>query len=127
MFIDYTATRELVGSGDDKLETGIRQPKRVPAVESTESAGMSGVNRETQLNRYEFHWRIVTVPVPIANLTRWQEFYGSVLAGETFSIDIFGTEAAPDNVETASLVKGTWDEVRLSPLYYQFSFEVLIR
>lgn len=127
MFIDYTATRELVGSGADKLETKIRPPKRLTDIEKDGSVSLSGVGRETQLHRYEFRWQIKTVPVPIANLPRWREFHGSTLADETFSIDIFGTEASPDNVITASVVDGTWVETRLSPIYYQFEFEIIER
>jgi len=127
MFIDYTATREPDGSGDSHIDHGIQPPKRVPQVESDESDSMSGVSRETQLHRYQFEWAITSLPVPTADIGRWREFFGSVLARETFTIDIFGTQASPDNPITASLVKGTWNETRIGPGYYRYSFRVLER
>lgn len=127
MYIDYTATRELVGSGLDELETGIELGDRSTTEKTSESVSLSGAGRESQLDRYEFTYSIKTVPVPIADLARWREFHASVLNGETFSLDLWGTKAAPDSVMTASYVPNTFKETRLSNLYYQFSFKVLQR
>lgn len=127
MFIDYTATRNLVGSGLDELETKVEPAKREIKTKSTESVSDDGVNREVLLSRYDIEWPIKTVPVPIADHPRWQEFEESTIAGETFSIDINGTKAAPDNVITASVVKDSFDAVRLSPTYWQYTFRIVER
>lgn len=127
MFIDYTATRNLVGSGLDELETKIEPAKREIKTKSSESVSDDGVNREVILSRYDIEWPIKTVPVPIANHPRWQEFWESTIASETFSIDINGTKAAPDNVITASVVKDSFDAVRLSPTYWQYTFRIVER
>lgn len=127
MYIDYTATRELVGSGLAELETDIERGDRTMDESIEESVSLSGVGRETQLDRYEYKLSIKTVPVPVADLARWREFQASVLAGETFSLDLWGTKAVPDSVITVSMVKGSFKETRHSPLYYQFDFQVLER
>lgn len=126
MFIDYTATRETVGSGDDEIETS-GTATRVPLEETSESVSMSGVGREYQLDRLEHKWSIQTIPVPLADLPRWREFAASVVAGELFTIDIWGTKASPDDPISVSYIKGTFRETRLFHTHMQFSFEVLER
>lgn len=127
MFIDYTATRNLVGSGLAELETKIEPKRRKLKVESTESVGMSGVNREVQMDRYDVEWMVKTVHVPIATEARWLEFAESVLAGETFTIDLDGTKAVPVDPITASMVKGTFDRVRVGPGHFKYSFSIVER
>lgn len=127
MFIDYTATRNLVGSGLDELEAKIEPAKRRIKTTSAESVSDSGVEREVQLSRYDVQWFIKTNPVPIANDDRWREFWESVLAGETFTIDINGTKASPDDPITASMLKDSFDAVRRSPGYWQYSFTIVER
>lgn len=128
MFIDYTATRELVGSGLDEIECdfsvgGDRVQKRIGG----ESTSMSGVGREFQLERLEYTWTFSTVPIAIADLPRWREFAASVANGETFTIDIDGTKAAPDNPITVSMKDGSYKENRAYKGYLIFSFTVLER
>jgi hypothetical protein len=132
MYIDYTATRELYGSGQDELEFDIQTGKRKPIEDATESASMSKVNRETQFNSLEHKWLIRTVPQlransGVADLPRFREFAASVAGGETFTFDVWGTEASPDNAITGSYIKGSYDEVRVGPNHYQFAFEILER
>lgn len=132
MYIDYTATRETVGSGIAELEFGIETGPRRPIEDVSESASMSKVNRETQFNSLEHKWLIKTVPQlasngGVADLARWREFAASVAGGEPFEFDVWGTKAAPDNAINGSYVKGSFNEVRVGPLHYQFSFEILER
>lgn len=127
MFIEYTATRELVGSGDAEIEVAVSNINRMMQVEGSESVSISGESRESQLDRLEFRWPIVTVPVHIDNLPRWREFAASVANGETFTFDAHGTEASADNPITASMIRGSFKESRIGGPYVQFSFEVLER
>ena len=127
MFIDYTATRETVGSGLDELDFDAEQIDRAAMEETTESVSMSGVGREVLFDRLEHKWAIKTVPITADDLPRWREFAASVVAGELFTIDLFGTKATPVDPISASYVKGSYKEDRFSKLYITFSFEVLER
>lgn len=127
MFIDYTATRELVGSGLDEIDSDNSAANRRLDIKSSESISMSGVGRETQLDRIDRIWSVTSIPSPEADWARWREFGSSTAAGETFSIDLFGTKASPDNVMTVSVVKGTFKESRIAKQYIVFSFDVVER
>lgn len=127
MFIQYTATRQLVGSGSAEIETDTQAQERLQIEESEESVSMSGVGRESQLDRLDFEWQFTTIPVPEADLPRWREFAASVANGETFTIDIDGTQAAPVSVISASYVKGSYRENRFSKAYLTISFRILER
>ena len=127
MFIDYTATRELVGSGADEIDTDAGQIDRSQKRFGSESVSLSGVGREYQLDRLEFTWTVTTIPVPVTDLPRWREFAASVANGETFSFDPYGSKASPDNVLTVSLVDGSYQENRFSSTYMQISFAAIER
>ena len=127
MFIDYTATRELVGSGLDEIDTDCSEANRIAIEKTSESVSISGVGREVQFDRLEHKWSITTVPIAVAELARWREFSASVVAGETFTLDVFGSKAVPDNAITVSYVKGSYKETRFSKLYVSFSFDALER
>ena len=127
MFIDYTATRELVGSGLDEIDTDCSEANRIALEATSESVSMSGVGREVQFDRLEHKWAITTVPIAVADLPRWREFAASVVAGETFTLDVFGSKAVPDNAVSVSYIKKSFKENRFSSLYMTFSFEALER
>lgn len=127
MFIDYTATRELVGSGLDEIEVDPERTNRNSNTVARESVSMSGAVRESILDRIEYKWSVATVPVPLADLARWREFASSVANGELFTIDLDGTKAVPVNPISVSLVKNSFKENRFSHLYMSFSFDVLER
>jgi hypothetical protein len=130
MFLDYVATRELVGSGNEEIETSASMIDRIPIVDQSTSVSMSKVGRESQFNSLEHKWSITTIPFlvengGVADLARWREFQGSSANDEPFTFDAFGTKASPDNAISAVLVKSTYRENRTSNLYMTISFEVL--
>jgi len=127
MYIDYTETRNLVGSGVSELDFKAEPSRRKVNTVSAESVSDSGVNREVQLSRYDIEWSVKTVPLPDSNNDRWLEFEESVLAGETFTCDIHGTKAAPDNAVTMSMKKNSFVATRLSPAWWSYSFTVIDR
>lgn len=127
MFIDYTATRDLVGSGLDELDFDAEVINQVRDEKTYESVSLSGVGRESQLDRIDKKWTIQTVPIPVADIPRWREFASSVANGELFTIDLFGTKAAPDNPISASYVPKTFKESRSFKQYITFTFDVIER
>lgn len=127
MFIDYTATRELVGSGLDEIEASASIENPDMRSEGADFSSMSGVNRESTLHRLEFVIAVTTVPITTATKDRWREFAASVGNGETFTFDAYGTKAAPDNPITVSMVRNSYKQQRLGGQYVQYSFEVLER
>ena len=127
MFIDYTATRETVGSGLDELDFDAEQINRSAVEITTESVSMSGAGREVLLDRLEHKWAVTTVPITVDDLPRWREFAASVVAGSLFTIDLFGSKATPDDPISVSYIKSSYKENRFSKLYITFSFEVIER
>ena len=43
-------------------------------------------------------WQIATIELTDAEMLYWLEFLASVRAGESFSLDVYGTVAVPDNL-----------------------------
>ena len=130
MFIDYTATRELVGSGLDEIETSAAPIDRAPVVDRALSVSISKVGRESQLNSIEHKWIMTTIPflvenAGVADLARWREFSSSVGNDEPFTFDAFGTKASPDDPISVVLIDKTYRELRFSNLYMRISFEVM--
>ena len=130
MFLDYTATRELVGSGLDEIETSAAPIDRMPVVDQTSSVSMSKKSRESQFNSLEHKWIITTIPFEVENggvadLARWREWQGSTANDEPFTFDAFGTKASPDNAIQCVQVKNTYRENRSSKKMMTISFQVL--
>lgn len=125
MFIDYTATRELVGSGADNIDCDAQRANRSIKKFGGESVSLDGTTRHSVLHRLENTWDIETVPITVADLPRWREFAASVANGETFTIDIFGTSASPDDPITVTMQENSFKENRFSKLYMTFSFIVI--
>lgn len=130
MFLDYTATRELVGSGLDEIETSAAPIDRMPIVDQTTSVSMSKKGREAQFNSLEHKWIITTIPFEVENagvadLSRWREWQGSTANDEPFTFDAFGTKVAPDDAIQCVQVKNSYRENRTSKKMMTISFEVL--
>lgn len=130
MFLDYTATRELVGSGDEEIETSAAPIDRMPMVDQTTSVSLSKVGREAQFNALEHKWIITTIPFEVENagvadLSRWREWQASTVNDEPFTFDAFGTKASPLDPIQAVQVKNTYRENRSSAKMMTISFEVL--
>lgn len=58
---------------------------------------------ETLRLRKDVTWDVTTVFIEYVDLPEWYEFLDSVDAGETFTLDPYGTVATPDNPLTVEL------------------------
>lgn len=130
MFLDYTATRALVGSGLDEIETSAAPIDRSPIVDQTASVSMSKKARESQFNSLEHKWIITTIPFEVDNggvndLARWREWQESTANDEPFTFDPWGTKAAPDDPFSAVQVKNTYRENRTSKKMMTISIQIL--
>lgn len=130
MFLDYTATRELVGSGDAEIETSAAPIDRMPVVDQTTSVSLSKKGRESQFNSLEHKWIITTIPFEVENggvadLERWREWQGSTANDEPFTFDAFGTKASPDDPIQVIQVKNSYREQRSSKKMMTIAFSVL--
>lgn len=130
MFLDYVASRELVGSGLDEIETSAAPIDRMPIVDQTTSVSMSKKTRESQFNSLEHKWMIVTIPFEVENggvadLARWREWAASTANDEPFTFDAFGTKAAPDDAIQVIQIKGSYREQRSSKKMMTIAFSVL--
>ena len=62
-----------------------------------------GGRTETLRVRKEIYWDVPTDFILQADLPEWYEFLDSVDAGETFTLDPYGTVASPDDPLTVEL------------------------
>ena len=128
MFIDYTATREVIGSGLDEIECAAEIIDRPLVVEGDEAVSLSGVGREYTLDRVDYEWTMQTVPLLITSFeARFREFASSVANGEQFLFDPLGSKAVPNTVYTVSLIRNSYREIRDSSKYKRFAFRVVQR
>jgi hypothetical protein len=74
-------------------DSGIRQ----------ESIALSGV-RETLFFRRRRTYNVQTGVITSTDFPQWQEFFASVMGGESFTFDAYGTIASPDNPISVYLV-----------------------
>lgn len=123
MFISYTPTRDIdSGAGEIEL-SDIAKFDRTIIPESFEEKSQSG-KQETTLNRIEYEYDCQTDLVASAGLAKWREFAASVIAGETFSFDAFGTQSSPDDVLSVRMVKKSFKETRSGTSLFRFSFRL---
>lgn len=127
MFIQYTPTREIAGGPGEISAT--TQPGTEPTLDPVgeESVSLSGVGRESVLHRLERQWQVNAGPEDLTTEAKWREFYASTANGETFTIDLFGTQASPVNPITVSMVRKSAKESRPWPLQKQYNFRVVER
>jgi hypothetical protein len=76
------------------LETAAHQLDMSFQDDKNESTSLGGA-REVILNKEEDFWTIVTDYITQAELPFWLQFFSSVKANESFSLDPYGTIAAP--------------------------------
>lgn len=81
--------------------------------------------RVTTLHHIKSSYTVETVPENDAtSLANMREFLTSVVAGEEFTIDVFGSVATPDNPRSFVLT-GDFSETLVDPTgFYTFSFSV---
>lgn len=76
------------------LETVAQQINLSVKSDSKRSISLSG-NIETNLYNEKDLWSIITDHITEAELPQWLEFFSSVKAGESLSIDLYGTIVSP--------------------------------
>jgi len=128
--VTYTAKRNISSghtlSTQYTMDFTMSRADRRHNVYNRQSESLNGT-RET-LRYYGSEFYDITVnEIEHADLPLWREFIESVDGGETFTIDIYGTEASPDNPVTATLESNYYAEQRIqTTLYYNISFRVRI-
>lgn len=130
--VTYTAVDrgELVGGHTAGLNYGITfdaveiSPSRQNEKQSAVALDGTTV---TTFYRQEKRYSVVTEAMTRGGsaYNNFMEFLTSVVAGESFDFDAYGTIASPDNVEEC-ILEGDFQESRLTLSYYRFSFTVRV-
>lgn len=88
------------------------------------STSLSGV-RETLFNNREEIWSVSLKPVLIANMGQIREFIESVMGGESFTFDPYGSVAVPDNPLSCTLESKSYQESEIDFTgYVRVSFQI---
>lgn len=112
--LSYTAKRLVFVPGhtigtDYAFEIGMTQ---IDAGDDIKRRSLESLGGQT--NDWFFHsadvYSLTTVPVTGTNLLWLREFWKSILGGEVFEIDLYGTIALPDNPISVKLVPGSGRE-----------------
>jgi len=127
--ITYTAIDrgDLVSGHSELTEYSFDVPiesfqKSIKREQSTVSS-LSG-KRFTSLMRLDVFYSAKTVPTDDqSTIDNMREFLSSVAAGETFTIDLFGSVSTPDNPVTFKLDGDTGEDLNI--ISYSFSFKVV--
>lgn len=84
--------------------------------------------REVIRHREDVNWDITATIIPEAQLELWYEFLSSVVSGETFQFDAFGTYASPNNLQTVILLSDGWSENPMSEVndYFEIQFQLRV-
>ena len=124
MYISYTPSRELIGGSDGKLEFSTMANDRSSKHTIKESTSLDGTAIETILERTEHITTVSTIPITgTATRDKFREFANSVAAGETFSIDVLGTEAVPVDLIAVSIKPNSYKETYYGALIFSYSFQ----
>lgn len=119
--INCEGTVSTIGIGE--IDTNIQKHDPIYKVESDELISLSG-KQETTFHRFEDQFVIMSTPSEESTWRLWREFGASVAAGETFTIDPFGTKDTPDDPIQVKMIRNTFKEVRLNNRFKNFSFKV---
>jgi hypothetical protein len=110
----YSLEIGATGDRNAKVTRNVQQP-------------MGGGAPEVLLHRRETLIQITTGYISEAQIAQWREFLASVEGGETFTLDLLGTVAAPDDPVSAMLASEEYTEMRVGDSSsYQLSFNVRI-
>ena len=108
----YSLEIGATGDRNAKVTRNVQQP-------------MGGGAPEVLLHRRETLIQITTGYISEAQIAQWREFLASVEGGETFTLDLLGTVAAPDDPVSAMLASEEYTEMRVGDSSsYQLSFSV---
>jgi hypothetical protein len=98
----YTATDELINgrdAGDSVvLDLGVQEAVRSRSVEKSVQRSQGGA-MEVLWHRADVTWTVTLEPVAGVTLDLVREFMASTEAGEVFTMDLYGTAAAPKAVK----------------------------
>lgn len=98
----YTATEEVVGwhqTGEQVLlDIGVQDATRSRSVEKSVQRSAGGAI-EVLKHRADVTWSVTLEPVSGSRLAEVREFLASTEGGEPFSMDLYGTSAAPKVVK----------------------------
>jgi len=108
------------------LESQFEQGERSVRVVSNKHQPLGGGAPHVLLNRREVEFRLSTDVLTEAELPQWREFFASVEGGEEFTLDRYGTIAAPVEPKQAVLSSESYEEQRLGGQLYRIAFSVLI-
>lgn len=110
-----------------QFEMPVDQLDRSSKAIRTVQQPMDDTAPETILYREENYDAVRTGRVTEAQLGQYREFYSSVVAGELFTYDKYGTIAVPDNPLPAILSSDSYSEVREgSDFTYRVPFQVRV-
>lgn len=125
--IVYTAQRNLItghtAGTEYSLDVDMTDIDPGDETESDEHVALDG-STETVFNRIDEIWGFTTIPLDIAAMAEVREFLNSHVSGEPFTIDPYGTVAAPDNPITVKLTSKNHRPRRVGLSHYQYSFQV---
>ncbi|MEO1576880.1 MAG: hypothetical protein AAFU65_18185 [Pseudomonadota bacterium] len=125
MYLQYTPTQSLHNGGTGAIEVDLANELPRRNVEGAQFVSNDGTAVETALFRKERRLEIKAGPVPLADEGLWREFEDSVDDGAAFTLDLYGSQAVPDNPVSVVMVLGSFREERLGSLYRYYSFNVL--
>ena len=127
--ITYIAKREIAtghSSGTQySLEFGSETLTHSRKVVRNIGESIGGL-RETLLLRDKKYWDVKTDFIEASQLEFWREWRSSVMGGELFGFDPYGTISAPDNEINVLLDSETYRESRVgASRLYQVAFRVI--
>lgn len=127
--ITFTASRSLIPGhtlGDQiAFEAPLRTADRSPRRMTREAQSLSG-RRMTRLMHRENQQNFSTPPFKDDALkAQMIEFLDSVAGGETWTLDVYGTEAIPDDPR-AYIIQGDYNETRVDITgFWQYSWQAV--
>jgi len=127
--ITFIATRSLLSghiTGDQiAFELPLRAADRSPQRMTREAQSLSG-RRMTRLMHRENNRSFQTPPFKDDSLkAQIIEFLDSVAAGETWTLDVYGTEAIPDDPR-AYIIQGDYAETRVDITgFWQYNWQAV--
>jgi hypothetical protein len=108
------------------LEPQFEQAERSVKMKRNEVQPLADVPPEVLLHRRETHFEMLTDILTEAELPQWREFLASVAAGESFTLDRYGTLAAPVEARQAVLASDDYSEKRLGGQLYRIAFSARV-
>lgn len=106
--IQYTAQKRLISGHSAStsyiMEFGLAQSDFKGKIYSSSHESLSGKREVVKQSREDDEWVITTTKILKADEPQWQEFFYSVIDGTPFSVDLYGTIAVPDNVQSMVMI-----------------------